>query len=67
MGEVARTEWLLVLPAGTPIGPGDAVTVDGDEYEVIGDPWQARSPLAGAESHVEATLARTTGSEGAGS
>lgn len=58
-GEVSQTDWLLVLPAGTLIAHGDAVTVDGLDYEVHGDPWRARNPRTQAESHVEATVRRT--------
>lgn len=60
-GEVSVTEWLLVLPAGTDVSTGDSVIVDGDRYEVIGDPWEARNPRTQAFSHVEATLKRTAG------
>lgn len=59
--EVSSTEWLLVLPAGTDLSTGDAVVVDGDRYEVIGEPWQARNPRTSQMSHVEATLKRTSG------
>lgn len=60
-GELSDTRWLLVLPPGTAIDTSDIVTVDGDEFEVIGDPWHARNPRTGAESHVEVTLRRTSG------
>lgn len=62
-GEVSRTTWLLVLPAGTDIRTGDSVDVDGERYELTGDPWPARNPRTRAESHVEATLIRTVGGE----
>lgn len=64
-GEVSETDWLLVLPAGTDLRTGDAVEVDGMLYELIGDPWAARNPRTGEESHVEATLRRTAGAEDA--
>lgn len=60
-GEVSVTEWLLVVPAGTNISTGDSVRVDGDGYEVIGEPWQARNPRTQTVSHVEATLKRSSG------
>lgn len=62
-GELSDTHWLLILPAGTSIDTGDAVICDGEIYEVVGDPWPARNPRTGAQSHIEATL-RRTGSEG---
>lgn len=60
-GELGRSAWLLVLPAGTDVRLGDAVTIDGTVYEVQGEPWQARNPRTGEDSHVEATLERTAG------
>jgi hypothetical protein len=59
--EVSDTIWLLILPAGTGIDTGDKVTVDGVDYEMVGDPWPARNPRTGQASHVEATLRRTAG------
>lgn len=58
-GELSDTTWLLVLPAGTSVNTGDAVICDGEVYEVIGDPWNARNPRTEVISHVEATLRRT--------
>lgn len=60
-GELSDTLWNLFLPAGTAFRTGDAVEVDGDEYEAVGDPWHARNPRTRQESHVEATVRRTAG------
>ena len=60
-GTVAEDVWLLVLPAGTTIGPDDTVTVDGDVFHVHGDPWPVRNPRTGATHHVEATVRRGQG------
>ena len=62
-GELSDTRWLLILPAGTAIDTGDGVVVDGDTYEMVGDPWPARNPRTQEESHIEATLRRTAGEE----
>lgn len=62
-GELSDTKWLLVLPATTTIRTGDTVTVDGLRFEMFGDPWHARNPRTGVESHVECTVRRTAGSE----
>jgi hypothetical protein len=62
-GELSATRWLLILPAGTDVRTGDSVEVDGATYELTGDPWPARNPLTQADSHVEATVVRTAGSE----
>lgn len=63
-GELSVTTWLLVLPAGTVIGTGDAVIVDGGRYEVVGNPWPVRNPRTQLPSHVEATLRKTGDDEG---
>jgi len=62
--ELSDTLWHLFLPSGTEIRTGDAVIFEGWRYEMVGDPWDARtgSPRVW---HVEATLRRTaaTGDE----
>ena len=63
-GETSDTRWLLILPAGTVINTGDAVIVDSEVYEVVGQPWPARNPRTQAVSHLEASLRRTAGDEG---
>lgn len=63
-GELSDSRWLLVLPAGTLIGTGDAAIVDGEVYEVVGAPWPMRNPRTGAPHHIEATVRRTAGDEG---
>jgi hypothetical protein len=63
-GEVAVTTWDLFLPAATAIATGDAVIAGGAIYEVIGDPWDARSPRTGLPHHVEASLRRVGDEEG---
>src|SRR5688572_27552760 len=58
-GELSDTYWDLFLPAGTDVNTGDVLIVDGDRYELFGDPWQARNPRTRVESHIEATVRRT--------
>jgi len=60
-GDIVQTVWLLVLPAGTAIDASDRVTIDGKDYEVIGDPWHARNPRTQQDAHVEVTLRRSRG------
>lgn len=62
-GEITASEWLLVLPAGIGIRTGDVVEVDNGRYEVTGSPWHARNPRTQLESHVEATLRQTAGTD----
>lgn len=61
-GEVSDTRWTLFLLPGEEIGVGDAVQVSGaGEYEVFGEPWSARNPRTGQESHIEVAVRRTAG------
>lgn len=68
-GELSIGDWVAFFPAGTELTTGDTVTVDGQDYEVAGDPWHARNPRTQTASHVEASLKRTVGAfeEGAAS
>lgn len=63
-GQIARGEFLLILPAGTVLHTADTVTIDGDDYEVQGEPWAARNPRTQAASHLEATVTRVTSTDG---
>ena len=66
-GETIDGTWLLVLPAGTLIGPSDSVSVQGSgDFDVHGEPWPVRNPRTGAPSHIEATLRRAGGTAQAG-
>ena len=64
-GEVSDTRWLGFFPAGTDLTTADAVEIEGERYELEGDPWAVRNPRTGAESHVETTLCRVAGAEDA--
>lgn len=57
--QVSDNRLKLFLPAGTEIGAADTVTIDGEDYEVSGEPWQARNPISQTFSHVEAAVYRT--------
>jgi hypothetical protein len=63
-GESSITDWVLFLPADTPLRTGDRVTTidDGREYEVTGDP-ENMTMGSPAVHHVEATVRRTAGSD----
>ncbi len=62
-GELSSSDWLLILPAGTPARTGDAAIVDGQIYELVGDPWIARNPRTRQASHIECTVRRTAGTD----
>ena len=55
-GELSSTDWLGFFPAGTALDTGDAVQVDGERFELVGDPWPVRNPRTRAVSHIEASL-----------
>lgn len=59
-GEVSDALWNLYLPFGTVIGSSAVIRTDGRDYEVTGEPWQARE---GSRSmwHVEALVRRRAG------
>jgi hypothetical protein len=57
--QVSDTRWVLFLPAGTDVAAADTVTIDGDGYELLGDPWPVRNPRTGVPSHIEAPVKRT--------
>lgn len=59
-GELSDTRWMVFLPAGTELGTGDAIVCDGHIYELVGDPWDVRNPRTQLQSHVEASLRRTS-------
>lgn len=59
-GELSDAHWTLFLPAGTDVETGDGVIVDGQLYEFVGDPWQARNPRTRLPSHIECSLRRTS-------
>ena len=60
---IARTNWVLFLPGDTLIDTNDVVLIDGEAFEVIGDPWHAFNPRTGVMEHVETSLRRTSGEE----
>lgn len=62
-GETSDTEWVVFLLPAEDLHTGDRVIVDGESYEITGDPWRARNPRTQAESHIEATARRTAGAE----
>lgn len=62
-GTVAQTEWALFMLADVELDTGDAVVVDGLEYEVAGEPARLRNPRSGVVEHIEATLVRTGGAQ----
>lgn len=65
-GTVATSQWVLILPPNVVLNPGDRVEVDGQQYDVHGQPWAAHDPLTGQIDHVEATLVATQGARPGG-
>lgn len=61
VGEMSDTRWTLWLLPGTEIGSADTVEVDGQVYEVEGEPETLRNARTAEAKHVEATLRKTAG------
>lgn len=59
--EVSDTRWLAIFLPSEKVHTGYALIVDGETYEVEGEPWRARNPRTQVVSHVEATVRRTSG------
>lgn len=56
-----NTDITVYFPYGTPIGPLDAIRIDGREYEVRGDPSSWVSPFSGRTAPVEVHARVVTG------
>ena len=59
LGELSDTDWVAYFLPGTVINTGDTLEVDGQRYEMVGEPWHARNPRTQQASHIEAFLRRT--------
>ena len=57
-GRLQQTGWRVFLPAGVDLTGWDALRIDGDLLELVGDPWPVRHPRTGVVSHVEAEVRR---------
>lgn len=60
-GDTITTTALLVLDASRQLGHLDLVAIDGEDWEVIGEPARKFNPRLGAVSQVEARLRRSLG------
>lgn len=49
------TSVMVFMPSGTDVGYLDAMIIDGDEYEITGDPEKWKSPFSGHTSPVRVT------------
>lgn len=58
ISEETHNAW---FPAGDPLGHADKVTVDGENFEVIGPPAQLTNPRTDELALVHAVLRKTTG------
>lgn len=66
-GEVSDTRWDAFFLPGTDLTTADAVIdgLTGHVFEVFGESWPVRNPTTQEESHIQATVRRTAGSEDA--
>jgi hypothetical protein len=61
-GEYSDTRWMAFFLPGESMGSkptANVLTVEGDAYEFVGDPWLARDPGTKQASHWEVSLRRT--------
>lgn len=61
-GPFSVTEWRLFLPVGTALTTADEVEIDGETFQVFGQPWVVHNEATGIAHHIEATL-KVTGSD----
>lgn len=59
--ELGESKGLAIFRADEALHTGDAVVLDGETYELVGDPWRVENPRTQTTSHVEVTLRRTAG------
>lgn len=59
--EFADSDWNLYLEpaAAGDVDANDRVTIDGDVYQIDGQPWSVRNARTAVISHVECRLRRT--------
>lgn len=59
---VSENRWQVYLLPGETVGSGDSIDIEGaGEFEVFGEPWEARNPRTGRASHIEVAVRRTAG------
>lgn len=60
--EAIASRWAATLPVGVALGADDLVEVDGQLYEIEGDPFPAWWPTGQRTHHVEVGLVQMVGS-----
>jgi hypothetical protein len=59
--EHVSTDITVFVPAGTVVGPLDAFLINGNKYEVHGDPNQYQSPFSGHYGPTQIRASKVTG------
>jgi len=59
--ETYTSDWLLVLPTGSPLDAWDRFVYGDLTFEVVGPPHRVWNPRTASEHHVEARLQQVTG------
>lgn len=62
-GDLSDTLWKAFFLPGLDLRTADTLIVDGQSYELVGDPWDARNPRTRRPSHIEVTVRRTAADE----
>ncbi len=58
-GNIGITEWRLYLEGSAVLNADDAISVDGEEYELVGDAEQRRNSRTGLPEYTVAIVRRT--------
>jgi len=56
--EIEHERWTIYFLPSALIDANDAVSVQGLDLQVLGNPWIVVDPVTGYESHIEATMQR---------
>lgn len=60
--QVSENRWFVYLLPGEIVGSGDSIDIEGaGQFEVFGEPWEARNPRTRRASHIEVAVRRTAG------
>jgi hypothetical protein len=59
--DVTETTHFVMFPPTTEIDAGDAVVIEGETFEIIGEPWVVNNPRTGVVSHIQADAKKSNG------
>lgn len=57
-GVIEQSRWRVYLPASVSLSGADHLVINGDSYNLTGDPWPVIRPTTGKVDHVECLAER---------